>query len=156
LGEKEFSENVRYKMKKAQTEMMGLVILVLIITVAAVFGIRFLFSEKEEVSAGIKLATQAANLRNSLLKMTISDKSLSDLAVDCCLANNCDFLRNELPKIVEQVIPNQEYEIELTDNSNSKKCFKTSQYTCKNRVSDSGRIERETGSYNFMVSLCLP
>ena len=142
-------------MKKAQTEMMGLVILVLLISVAAIFAIRFLLSGNEQVAPEIKLATQAANLKNSLLKMTILDKSLSDLAIDCCLTNNCDFLRNEMPNLIEQVIPDQKYEIELTDNSNSKKCFKTSKYTCSQRVSDPGRIERETGSYNFMVSLCL-
>ena len=142
-------------MKKAQTEMMGLVILVLLISVAAIFAIRFLLSGQEQVTPEMKLATQTANLKNSLLKLTVSDKSLSDLAIDCCLNNNCDFLRNDMPALVEQVIPDQKYEIELTDNSNSKKCFKTTKYTCSQRVSDSGNIERETGSYNFMVSICL-
>lgn len=142
-------------MKKAQTEMMGLVILVLIITITAVFGIRFLFSTKEVVGPEIKLDIQAANLKNSLLKLDIDSKSVSDLAVECCDTGNCDFFTNTMPKLIESVLPFQEYEIELSSGANAKKCFKTTKYTCSQCVSQPGRIEKAGGSYNFILSLCL-
>ena len=142
-------------MKKAQTEMMGLVILVLIITVTAVFGVRFLFSSKESVGPEMKLDIQAANLKNSLLKLDVGSKSVSDLAVECCDTGNCDFFTNTMPKLIEGVLPSQEYEIELPGGINSKRCFKTTKYTCSQRVSQPGRIEKEGGSYNFILSLCL-
>ena len=137
-------------MKKAQTEMMGLVILVLLIVIAAIFAIRFMFFNQEDSFPELKLQLQADNLRNALLNLNIEDKVFSDIVLQCC-ESNCDFFKVEAPKLIEYSLPSQKYELELSKGPQN--CYKTDK-TCIKKVVSSSNIQKNTDNYNLVISLC--
>ncbi|MBU0929542.1 MAG: hypothetical protein KJ623_00530 [Nanoarchaeota archaeon] len=138
-------------MKKAQTEMMGLVILVLLISLAGIFAIRFLLSSNTEVGPEIKLQTQAENMQTSFLKLNIDGRSMSDLFSDCCMNNDCNFLSSTFPNLMNLTLPGQNYELVLS--TNSKSCYETLK-KCTKKVASNGIISGNNQVYSLQLSLC--
>lgn len=95
-------------MKKAQVEIFGLLIIVILITVIAIFALRFTLYSREESERNTEVI--ANNLLNALLKTTICEKSLSDTIVDCynginyCDSENCKtYIISELGFIINEL-----------------------------------------------------
>lgn len=83
-------------MRKGQLEMIGLMIIVIIIVIAALFYVRFALVQKEE-KQDITLPTQAFNLMNAVLNVDICEGMTFRSAVVSCgiggsvCGEECDF-----------------------------------------------------------------
>lgn len=138
-------------MKKSQTEIMGLVILVVLILVSAVFGIRFLMYKGEKLGPELKLSVQAANLQSSLLKLTYNNRAFSDYMLDCCDNKDCSFFETSLKELIPKVLPNQKYELDILKGTKS--CYKLDGI-CQTRVTSMGKITKNGESYRLNILLC--
>lgn len=136
---------------RAQTEMMGLVILIVLILIAGIFAIRFIVFNQEDIGPDLKLQIQAYNLQSSLLKQTFEDKSFSDLVVDSCDNNDNNFFIDRLPKLIDAVLPSQDYEFIVQKGVNT--CY-SSPKKCTKRVSSTGKITKNNGFYSLIIHLC--
>ena len=84
-------------MKKAQMEILGLAVVVVIILVAAVFAVRFGFNKPTNYRTDFLSSEIASNMLNTFLKTTAKDCSLTmtEMLRDCAQGNslcclNCD------------------------------------------------------------------
>ncbi|MAG50336.1 hypothetical protein CL621_01685 [archaeon] len=95
-------------MKKAQVEIFGLLIIVILITIIAIFALRFFLYTGGESERNQDVI--ANNLLNALLKTTMCEKSLSDVMVDCynglnsCDSENCKtYIVSEIKFIINKL-----------------------------------------------------
>ncbi|MDD5650887.1 MAG: hypothetical protein PHF86_10810 [Candidatus Nanoarchaeia archaeon] len=137
-------------MRKGQTEMMGLIILIILILISAIFAIRFILFNQEDIGPELKLQIQAYNLQSSLLKLTFDGKSFSDLVVLSC-DNDNTFFKEQLPRLIESVLPSQNYEFEI--QKATKTCY-SSPKKCTKRVSSIGKISKNNEFYSLIIQLC--
>ncbi|QQG38464.1 MAG: hypothetical protein HYS32_02545 [Candidatus Woesearchaeota archaeon] len=95
-------------MKKAQMEIVGLVVIVLIILLAAIFFVRFaLLSHSSSKTSSIE-SIEANNLLNALLRTTIcEDLSVEDAIKECkqrsniCNEEACKHTKTKIEEIME-------------------------------------------------------
>lgn len=148
-------------MKKAQIEMVGLVVLVILIVISLVFLLRFISSDKQDLGSDIKLMTQANNLQSSLLITSICENNdLENAFINCCSntpvcgVDSCKFLKDEVPGMIEGVLPKQKYK--LSFKQLNKECF-TLDY-CAKDASLIGPgyfpIKKQGQSYSLQILLC--
>ena len=141
-------------MKKAQLEMFGLVIIVILIALILVFFIRFSLMGKGSEMPSAKLAIQASNLLNAILKANLGDKTIMDVVSDCCndVADSCNTANIEIKKIIDYSLEDLEYSIKVegcTININSDdfdKCTETKAANYPIRVG--------SGFNEFSLRLC--
>lgn len=78
--------------KKSQMEILGLAIVVLLVTLAMVFVIRFLaLSEPEDIRSGVVESQVASNYITTYLKTSVegcNGLSITDLLQDCAIGGN--------------------------------------------------------------------
>jgi hypothetical protein len=105
--------------KKAQTEIIGLVIIVIILSFALIFGLQFLNKEDNKLQERY-LQLNADNLRNAILKTNICKGiTIKDEIVNCennivsCL-ENCQKLDDKIKEIVSLSVKN-DYEFYIND-----------------------------------------
>ena len=96
-------------MKKAQVEIMGLIIIVIILVFIAIFALSFIIKPKQANEDIIKV--QANALRSSLLKTNLcKDVDVKDEIENCidgyhsCM--ECDKLKIEIDKIIRSSLDN--------------------------------------------------
>lgn len=94
-------------MKKAQTEMIGLVIIVVLLLIAGLFYIRFAFSAKPQQDTSLELQ-KAFFIANALSKVEICNGNglqeiiaYCDLGEEVCGKNACSLIKQEIPKIIK-------------------------------------------------------
>ncbi len=148
-------------MKKGQTEMLGLVILVILITLSLIFLLKFLISPSSDSSVDIKLTTQASNLQSALVKTHVcEDNDIEDVMVSCCNNENicgndaCDFLNENIPKMIDNTIPKQRYKLTLKHLNEECLSINTCQENAELTSSGPFTIKRENSFYNLQVLLC--
>lgn len=102
-------------MRKGQTEMIGLVVIVVLLMIGALFYVRFgiLDKEKPKEESTVRV-TQAYNLMNALINLQLcEDKSLGDALAQCKEEQNkifckeqtaCDFVKQEVPHILDPIL----------------------------------------------------
>jgi len=95
-------------MKRAQVEIFGLLIIVILITVIAIFALRFALYTREEMPRSLDVI--ANNLLNALLKTTMCEESLSSILIKCynnldpCGAENCkEHISSEIRSIISKL-----------------------------------------------------
>lgn len=141
-------------MKKAQMEMFGLVIIVVLIVVIALFALRFMFigrgtsGNKDQV-----LSIKANNLINALLKVSVNGNDIKQDIGSCCVSNiNCASIENKIEEIIENSI---EENYEFTALSNDQECFVINKGQCEFGVSSSSYIDNIDGiKHEFSILLC--
>ena len=99
-------------MRKGQTEMIGLVIVMVLLVVGALFYVRFGILGKKNVKEDISLdVNYASNLLNSMLNVKICDRKtgLDEGMITCfnggkiCEQEACDYLKSEIQAIIDSV-----------------------------------------------------
>ena len=95
-------------MKKAQMEIVGLVVIVIIILLALVFFIKFSLSAPSSSQASAVESIEANNLLNALLKTTIcEDISVEEGMKECkqksniCNQEACKFTKEKIQEIMQ-------------------------------------------------------
>ncbi len=141
-------------LKKAQVDLIGLVIIVIIIILLALFGLRLLITQPVNVDE--KLSVKANNLMNAIVKVNTCNSNIEEAFISCCSSeffcgqDACDYLSKEIPKIIGNSIE-ENYYIELLNQNN--KCF--SHGNCVNGISSSTYIVKNNDQkYESRVKLC--
>lgn len=101
-------------MKKGQMEMIGLVIIVILLIIGALFYLRFaVFDHQEQRSESTIRVTQAYNLMNALINVDMCGKPLKEALAQCkeqpqepyCEGKDaCGFLQEKIPSIVDPIL----------------------------------------------------
>ena len=99
-------------LKRAQTETVGLVIIIIIIAFSLIFALQFLTKSNDNKINEQYLKLNADNLRSVILKTTISSCNIKDEIISCnnfnaanCL-ESCEKLNLVIKDIIEKSIRN--------------------------------------------------
>jgi len=138
--------NIIIKMKKGQIETMGLVIIVILLVLIAIFSLSFLIKPEQENEDILKL--KANSLRSSILKITLcEDVNVKDEIENCldgyyqCI--NCDELKTEIIKMIEGSLENEKYDF-IVDGFMERK-------NCGSKVT---AVSQELRNGNVEVAIC--
>ena len=99
-------------LKKAQVETVGLVIIVIIITFALIFGLQFLTRDKGNELNERYLQLNADNMRSVIMKTTINNCNIKDEIInyetfdDVTCFNNGEELKLTIKQIIESSLKN--------------------------------------------------
>ena len=109
-------------MARGQTEIMGLVIIVILIVFIAVFSLTFILKPEQQDDDILKLKANA--LRSSILKTNLCNSVTVKDEIENCIDGyhecvDCSGLRNEIVKIIEGSIENEKYNFNVFTEGNS-------------------------------------
>ena len=98
-------------MKRGQVEMIGLVVVVMLIVIAALFYVKYGILDKKPKSDIVLEQSFTSNLLNSLLNVGVCDEKIKmdEAIISCfneqnwCASKNCDDLKNEIKDIINLV-----------------------------------------------------
>jgi len=96
------------KDKKAQMEIMGMMIIVIILVIAALFYVKFVVLQPKKEGASTLVQEQAYNLMNAVLNVKVCDGNVSvrdaikacKEGEDLCGDNACIYIGDEIKTIV--------------------------------------------------------
>lgn len=112
-------------MKKSQIEMIGLVIVLIIISLVALFVVKYmLIKDDTDIVKDNTMDIQASNMINALLKTnpdSTCKKNLGELIASCCdgvpvCNKDCNYIIIETSKILSK--SNLKYEFKVLSNGN--------------------------------------
>lgn len=140
-------------MSKAQTETMGLAIIVVLLLVIGLIALKFMIQGTPIVSQDSYLSSKANNLANSIIKANVCTGNFEQAIVACC--NNeafcnidaCSLVQSELNNLSINV--NEKITSEAFDAS-GRLCFSVG--TCQQGI-NSGTYNLENG-VTFDVKIC--
>ena len=100
-------------MKKAQMEIMGMMIIVIILVIAALFYVKFVVLQPKKEGASTLVQEQAYNLMNAVLNVKVcwGNVSVRDAIKACkegedlCGDNACIYIGDEIKTIVSMSMP---------------------------------------------------
>lgn len=143
-------------LKKAQIEMIGLVIIVLLILFIAIFALSFYLSSQKPATTTFKaLEIKANNLRNALLKTTLcSTTTIKDEIESCYFGesicfDDCNIIKQKIKELID-------YSIEENYNftiKNNEIFFEISNGSCEEKVSAVCEPIKDTGLESCII-LC--
>jgi len=112
-------------MKKAQMEVIGLVIIVILILVGVLMFVRFVVLAPQSSQKTTIESLEANNLLSALLKTTICEISVLDAIKECqqattiCNQNACTYTEDKIQEIMEASLDvKTDYKIEVLTNNN--------------------------------------
>ena len=111
--------------KKAQAETIGLVVIVIILILAVLMYLRFTIQKPQSTLPGIRTNLIGSNTLTAAMSTTLCNKQLSDILIYCYTSNNaplcdkpsCDYFDEEMQKILKLALPQKNYELTITINS---------------------------------------
>lgn len=146
-------------MKKAQLEAIGLVIIVILIIVGLLIFLMLSTSPQTDKYTPTLLQIKANNLRNALLKTTLSpDCNVEDEVISCiqtqspvCLSD-CSQVRNMILTSISKTLDEKDgYELLITSSANQS-FLKTNRYDFTNCISASSSNLKD--DIDFNLKLC--
>ena len=108
-------------MKKAQTEILGIAIIIVLLLIFGLFYLKF-SSNKSTLIPEMRTNVQTNNLLQSLLKVNLNNQPFEDLLYNCYSNNDCNTLNEELPKIIALSL-NNETQYNFTTSADNKPFF---------------------------------
>ncbi len=108
-------------MKKAQTEILGIAIIIVLLLIFGVFYLKF-SSNNPTLIPELRTNVQTNNLLQALLKINIKNESFDSLIYKCYSEKDCDTLNEELPKIIALSLSN-ETQYKFTISADNKPFF---------------------------------
>jgi len=89
-------------MKKAQMETIGLLVIIILLIVLATFFVSLYLNKGDSALPEARMSTKLSNFLNSVNKINIDNKKLSDLVYDCYSTDNCNVLQQKLTEITQE------------------------------------------------------
>lgn len=87
-------------MRKGQTEIMGLLIIVILLLVIGVIYLRFRLADGGENYGDVRTSTEASNLLKAAMNLNVGSLDLQELIVACSQeAHQCTLLQRELEQV---------------------------------------------------------
>ena len=143
-------------MKKAQTEIMGLMIIVVLIVVIGLFAFRFMLMNQSS-SNDEYLSIKANNLINSIKMTSICEKNMGDAIIACCNNQNfcereaCGLVKEEINRIINSSIEENFYF--EAKNFEGELCFFIG--SCSNGIASSiNFLNSDSGNSEIQLKLC--
>lgn len=93
-------------MKKAQTEILGIAIIIVLLLIFGVFYLKF-SSNNTTLIPEMRTNIQTSNLLQAILKVNINNELFDDIMYKCYSKKECDLLENEIPKIIALSLNNE-------------------------------------------------
>ncbi|MCX6711826.1 MAG: hypothetical protein NT139_02200 [Candidatus Woesearchaeota archaeon] len=104
-------------MKKAQTEILGVVIIIALLLVFGIFYLKF-SSNTSTLIPEMRTNIQTNNLLQALLKININNEPFDSLIYKCYSKKDCSTLNKELPKIISLSLNNEtQYKFTISENN---------------------------------------
>lgn len=96
-------------MKKAQIETVGLLVIIILLVVLATLFISLYLNKSPSGLEETRSSTKLSNFLNSIAKINIDNKKLTDLAFNCYLSQDCGVLQQKLTEITSEFFKNQQF-----------------------------------------------
>ena len=103
-------------MKKAQIEIVGLMLIVILLTVLAVVFLRFTLKPGTSAISEARQSTMVSAAIDSIIKTSYNDKTFEDLVYDCYTGLNCNILTDELNSIMSKLMPKKPFYFTFSSN----------------------------------------
>ena len=138
-------------MKKGQSEIIGLAIVVILLIMALIFYASFKNTNQSDTQL-LRNSIRANNVLNAVLLVNVpsmANKQMKDLLNDCIKSGNCDTEKNELEAIFAKMLNNPNYEFKAFEGDTEK--FSISSGVCVNSVSASPARFPDNYRYEFKI-----
>jgi len=89
-------------MKKAQIETIGLLVIIILLIVLATFFVSLYLNKGDSSLPEARTSSKQSNFLNSINKINIDNKKVSDLVYDCYSTDNCNLLQQKLTEITNE------------------------------------------------------
>lgn len=137
-------------MKKAQTEIIGLVVIVILLTLLAVIFIKFALKEQPSTSAILRTSTKADNLLNSIIRTSTPNGKLLDLVVDSHIKGDFTYLNQEITKVLTKTLSHKQYSFKIFIDQQPVLEIGT----CKTGIASNKPYKYEDYSLKFSLVIC--
>ena len=112
-------------MKKAQIEIIGLLVIVVLLSVALLLAIRFILREENDVLMPQKESIMASSFTNTLFSTHTSFSSsenlrIKDLIENCVSINSCEDVKTEISFILNEILKNKRFFLIIEEPSGKK------------------------------------
>lgn len=101
--------------KKAQIEIIGLMLIVILLTFLAVVFLRLTLKPSESVSEARQNIIASATI-DSILKTSYQEETFESLIYDCYQATNCNILEQEINNIIGKLMPKKQFYMVFSSN----------------------------------------
>ena len=103
-------------MKKAQIEIIGLLLIVILLSVILVVFLRFALKSDTSSTPEARQSIIATTTIDSLIKTSFNDKTFENLIYECYTGYNCNILEKEINSIMSKLMPNKQFFYTFTSN----------------------------------------
>ncbi|MFH0752312.1 MAG: hypothetical protein V1914_01815 [archaeon] len=129
-------------MKKAQTELMGLMVIFILFIFIGLIYLKFSGGAAEEPMADTRTAIEGSNMVSALMSYTICDdndfrdalKACLEGDQDVCGAPSCNVVKTTAEGVVKAVMGNDTYQFVINGDGEELVKVPEADITCKNMV----------------------
>ncbi len=129
-------------MRKAQTELMGLMVIFILFIFIGLIYLKFSGTPKEEPAADTRMAVEGSNLVGALMSYTICDgNSFRDALKEClgggrdiCGTPSCEAVKTTAEGAVKAVMGNDTYQFTINGDGEDLVKIPEKDITCKNAI----------------------
>ena len=138
-------------MKKAQTEIMGLIIIVILIVFIGLIALRFMAFDGDSSLKDTTLSIKANNLINALTKVEIDENSFKENVYDCCTSSCSATFVTDVENIIQNSLEG-EYSLIISREDGSE-CSQIG--SCNAGISSSKYFLRQHGEkFDVRLIIC--
>lgn len=138
---------------KGQSEMMGLMIIVILIIFIGLVFLRFSFSERNSLPE-LRENIQASNLLSSIIKYDTQEGSIKDLIVRCVRNKECGTLEGEVKEIMKNSLDTRtKYEFSvIAKDEGDKEALRMG--SCNQGIASNTQVSQEGLYIEVRLKLC--
>jgi len=136
--------------KKAQMEIMGLVIIIIMLAILSIIFLTFALRPSPSTTPILRTSTKADNLLNSIIRTSTPKGKLLDLIAESYTNNDFILIKQEISKIIHKTLPNKQYSFKLLINK--EKVLQIG--SCKLGISSTKTIKHKDNIFKFILLIC--
>ena len=102
--------------KRAQIEIIGLMLIVILLTILAVIFLKLTLKSPATNIAEARQSIIASATIDSILKTSYNDKTFESLIYDCYTGSNCNILEQEINNIMPNLMPKKQFYMVFSSN----------------------------------------
>ncbi len=139
-------------LKRGQSEIVGLLMIVILLVVIGLIYLRFSLSKQPSGYSDVRSSIEANNLLKAVMKLTVNETSVPDLVEECYQTpSSCVHLGNELALAIASNIKPQE-DFKLVIKADDKEILR--QGTCEVGMAGSYITVREGVIFESKLFIC--
>ncbi len=139
------------KSKKAQMEIMGLVVIFILLALLSLVFLTFALRPKISTTEILRTSTKADNLLNSIIRTTTSNnQKMLDLITESYINSDFTHLKQEISKITYKTLPHRQYSLKILINQENILEIGS----CKIGISSTKTIKHQDNLFKFILLIC--